>query len=215
MRSLIQPGAALLAVGLMAGCGDGSGPTGENAPAPTPEWAMTVNRSVSVTPLDYIFVSPCNGEDIHVTGTLSARELMLGTGDGVHLVLQVVTSETGIGLTTGATYRSQPGAAPARAQAIVRYPGTTDWWTLEPDQIAKPSGNLNAGSRPTYMQRIEARMTLRTDAADIEVFPLDERGMRKSALDIRFIERVDGGFRIHLQADGQEFAPWYEISRSR
>lgn len=106
MRSLIQPGAALLAVGLMAGCGDGSGPAGENAPAPTPEWAMTVNRSVSVTPLDYIFVSPCNGEDIHVTGTLSAREMLLGTGDGVHLVLQVVTSETGIGLTTGATYRS-------------------------------------------------------------------------------------------------------------
>lgn len=106
MRFPTQTGAALLALVLTTGCRADADPTGENAPALTPDLDMTVNHFTSVTPLDYIFISPCNGEEIHVTGTLSARETFLGTGDGVHRALQVVTSETGIGLTTGATYQS-------------------------------------------------------------------------------------------------------------
>jgi hypothetical protein len=27
-------------------------------------------------------------------------------------------------------------------------------------------------------------------------------------------EKTEAGFRIHLQADGQDFAPWYEIVRN-
>jgi hypothetical protein len=105
MRSLTLTGVTLLVAPLLTGCGAAAGPTGENTPTVSAD-AMTVNHSSSVTPLDYIFVSPCNGEDIHVTGTLSAKETFLGTGDGVHRELQVVTFETGLGLTTGATYRS-------------------------------------------------------------------------------------------------------------
>jgi hypothetical protein len=111
----------------------------------------------------------------------------------------------------GPVLRSQPNASPVRPQWIINYPETRDWWTLEPDQSAKPSGNLNGGSRPTYMQRVEVRLTLRTGASEIQVFPLDGRGARKQPLDARFVEPAEGGFQIHLQADGQDFAPWYEI----
>jgi hypothetical protein len=40
----------------------------------------------------------------------------------------------------GYTLRTQPGSNPPRPQEIVKYPGTTDWFTLEPDQANKPSG---------------------------------------------------------------------------
>ena len=106
MQSLTLAGVTLLAATLVTGCGADSGPTGENAAADPAYAAMPVTHSSSVTPLDYIFVSPCNGEEIHMTGTLRAEDTFLGTGDGVHYELQVVTSETGTGLTTGATYRS-------------------------------------------------------------------------------------------------------------
>src|SRR3954447_12311564 len=105
MQSLPLAGLTLLVATLLTACGADSGPTAGNAPV-TANAAMPVQHSSSVTPLDYIFVSPCNGEDIHMTGTLSAEDTFLGTGDGVHYELQVVTSEAGIGLTTGATYRS-------------------------------------------------------------------------------------------------------------
>lgn len=112
----------------------------------------------------------------------------------------------------GQTLRTQPGASPARPQNVVNYPGTTDWWTLEPDQSTKPSGDRSNGIGPTHMHRVELSLTLRTQAEKIEVYPLDSRGARRAALDAKFVERIDGGFRIHLQADGQEFAPWYEIA---
>jgi hypothetical protein len=43
------------------------------------------------------------------------------------------------------------------------------------------------------------------------VYPLDGNGARLPALAARDVERVAGGFRIHLQAQGQAFAPWYEL----
>jgi hypothetical protein len=110
----------------------------------------------------------------------------------------------------GQTLRSQPGTT--QPQRLVNYPGTTDWLTLEPEPtFNKPSGNLNGGSRPTYMERIEAFATLNLTAESIRVYPLDGSGQRKSALDSGFITKLSNGFRIHLQADGQEFSPWYEI----
>jgi hypothetical protein len=106
MKSLTLAGLTPLVATLLTACGADSGPTAEYAPGLTANAAMPVQHSSSVTPLDYIFVSPCNGEDIHMTGTLRAEDTFLGTGAGVHYELQVVTSETGTGLTTGATYRS-------------------------------------------------------------------------------------------------------------
>jgi hypothetical protein len=94
----------------------------------------------------------------------------------------------------------------------VNYPGTTDWKTLEPESgFAKPSGNMNGGTRPTYMERIEAFATLRVNAESIRVYPLDGSGQRRSPLDQSFVTKSENGFRIDLQADGQEFSPWYEI----
>lgn len=110
MQSLTLPGAAIVAAALLIGCGADSGPTAEDeatlvARASAP---YTASHSSSVTPLDEIFFdSPCNGEDIHMVGTLSAEDTFIGTADYfLHHELQVVVSETGTGLTTGATYRS-------------------------------------------------------------------------------------------------------------
>ncbi|MBI4878028.1 MAG: hypothetical protein HY822_25650 [Acidobacteria bacterium] len=111
----------------------------------------------------------------------------------------------------GHTLRTQPGSNPARPQRIINYPNTTDWWTLEPDQVGKPSGNLNSGSRPIWMERVEAYVTVRTPAARIAVYPLDGAGQRLAQLEARDIERVESGFRLHLQADGAPMSPWFEI----
>jgi hypothetical protein len=110
----------------------------------------------------------------------------------------------------GQTLRTQPGSN--QPQHLVNYPGTTDWKTLEPESgFNKPSGNMNGGTRPTYMERIEAFATLRVKGDSIRVYPLDGAGQRRAALDSRFVTKSEDGFRIHLQAEGQEFSPWYEI----
>ena len=115
-------------------------------------------------------------------------------------------------LISHATYslRSQPGADPPRPQRIVNYGSASDWWTLEPEPAfaQKPSGNLNGGLRPVWMARTEASIILRTQAAKIAVYPLDGAGARMAPL---AAERVEGGFRLRLHAEGQAFAPWYEV----
>lgn len=112
----------------------------------------------------------------------------------------------------GQTLRTQPGTHPPQPQRLVNYPSTSDWWTLEPDPFSsKPSGDLNAGLQPTFMERIECRLRLQTTASRLRVYPLDGSGRRRPALAAQFVESVEGGFRIHLQAEGQEFSPWYEL----
>jgi hypothetical protein len=108
MRALALIGAVILTGAFGTGCGPESGPTGENGPTLVAAAKKTAEHLSSVTPLDEIFFdSPCNGEDIHMTGTLSAEDTFVGTDDGVfHHELQVVVKESGTGLTTGATYRS-------------------------------------------------------------------------------------------------------------
>jgi hypothetical protein len=103
----------MLAAALVTGCGPESGPTEENSPALTARAAKVTDHVSSVTPLDEIFFnSPCNGEDIHMIGTLSAEENFVGPDEEflhehfLHHELQVVVLETGTGLTTGARYRS-------------------------------------------------------------------------------------------------------------
>jgi len=111
----------------------------------------------------------------------------------------------------GATLRSQPGSDPPRPQQLVNYPGSTDWFTLEPDSPNKPSGNLNAGSAPVWMERVEGVLGLRTRAARLVVYPLDGAGRRQEPLGETWVRREGDAFRIHLQADGQPLTPWYEI----
>jgi len=119
--------------------------------------------------------------------------------------------------TPGATFRSQPGADPPRPQRLVNYTGTQDWFTLEPEPgyPNKPSGNLNGGVAPVWMERVESRLVLRTQATRLTVYPLDSAGRRGVPLDERWVQPTEGGFRIHLQAEGQTLSPWYEITTQR
>ncbi len=111
----------------------------------------------------------------------------------------------------GYTLGTLPGTEPARIQRLIPYPGTTDWWTLEPEPgSGKPSGR-NGGSAPVWMERIESFVTIRTRALGLKVFPLDGAGARRAALPRGDVLRSRGAWRIHLQAEGQELAPWYEI----
>jgi hypothetical protein len=109
----------------------------------------------------------------------------------------------------GASLRTQPGSDPARPQQLVRYAGG-NLWTLErdPAQPAKPSGNLNGGSRPTWMERIEACVTIRTSRPALTVYPLDGTGVRLAPIEVT---RVEEGFGFRINADGAPFSPWFEI----
>ena len=103
---------ALLAVSLLTGC---SGNDGSTAPETTSVAAAdaghnTADHFSSRFPLDETLVSPCNGETIHLTGTgfeqvtyVDTRE-NLDNGGSLHTEHQGVISESGVGLTTGASY---------------------------------------------------------------------------------------------------------------
>ncbi|MBM3812932.1 MAG: hypothetical protein FJW20_15010 [Acidimicrobiia bacterium] len=112
----------------------------------------------------------------------------------------------------GAAFGSQPGADPPRPQQLVRYQGQADWFTAEPDQSNKPSGQRGFSLRPTWMERVELFLTLRTSASSLTVYTLDGAGNRTGVLTDPHLIRVEGGFRIHLQADGQQLTPWFEIA---
>jgi hypothetical protein len=114
----------------------------------------------------------------------------------------------------GQTLRTQPGssAAAPQPQRLQNYPATTDWFTLQPEPgVNKPAGNLNGGQRPTFMERVECVIGLRSTAARITVYPLDGAGRRLRELGPESVQKTEAGFRIHLQAAGQEFSPWYEL----
>ncbi len=141
-------------------------------------------------------------------------------------VALVATPLDGVGLaqssrllltTPGYTLRTQPGSDPLRPQHILNYLNTKDWWTLEPDPNypQKPSGNLSGGLRPAWMERIESYVTLWISARRITVYPLGGSGARLRPLPEKDVEAGDAFFRIHLQADGQSWAPWYEIIAER
>ena len=114
--------------------------------------------------------------------------------------------------TPGYVIGSRVGPGPARPLRLVHYEGDPAWWTIEPDPAypGKPSGSRRA-EPPVWMERVESYVTLRSRARRLAVYPLDGAGTRLAPLESRFVERLDGGYRIHLQADGQDFSPWYEI----
>jgi hypothetical protein len=112
----------------------------------------------------------------------------------------------------GYTLASVAKSDPPRVQKLIAYPDSQDWWTLEPDAGSdRPSGNRGGGVAPVMMERVECRVTLRTAAARLSVYPLDGAGKRLAALTAMHVTRTAGAFRIHLQAEGQSFAPWYEV----
>jgi hypothetical protein len=114
----------------------------------------------------------------------------------------------------GYSLRAIPGAIPARPQKLVPYLGAADWWTIDPagGNAGKPSGDLNGGRTPTFMERVEAWVTLRTRVPAITVSVLDGDGRVVGELGAGEVVRVDGGFRIHLNGAGQTPSPWYTIT---
>ena len=108
------------------------------------------------------------------------------------------------------------GSNPPRMQKLVPYAGAADWWTLDKDAgySDRPSG-AREGASPVWMERVESVVIVRSTATSLTVFPLDGLGTRKRALPASAVHAVDGGFRVHLQADGQDFSPWYEIIAER
>jgi len=105
----------------------------------------------------------------------------------------------------GYILRTMAGTNPPSPQRIVPYPGTTDWFTVEPDQATRPSGSRSSGQKPVWMEHVPTVITWRTQAARIQVFPLDGKGERMGVLDS--VDPVNGGFRLRLT----QATPWYEI----
>lgn len=103
----------------------------------------------------------------------------------------------------GYTLRTQPNSAPARPQRIVPYPNQTASFTLEPDQPNKPSGNLNDGASPVWMEAVPATVTLALPLP-IAVWSLDGSGARAALIPI---EQTAAGWRFSIGD-----APWYEIT---
>jgi hypothetical protein len=104
---------------------------------------------------------------------------------------------------------SLPGSTVRQGQALVNYPGTTDWWTLTPDpKVAdKPSG-LFLGGGPVLMERVPCVVTLESDKPSLTVYPLDGAGNRLAPLSGADVKKEGKTFRIHLASD----TPWYEIA---
>jgi len=108
-----------------------------------------------------------------------------------------------------------PAPGQAQPQALVHYPRTSDWWTVDATNSvnpSRPSGDMNGGWQPTFMERVEAWVTLHTAAAGITVSALDGSGSVFAELPSSEIMRVPGGFRIHLNGAGQASSPWFAIS---
>lgn len=103
----------------------------------------------------------------------------------------------------GYSLRSLPNST--EPQPLRNYPGTTDWWTIQSSNT-RPSGNLNGGNGPTYLEKVDAYVTLRTRAKSIEVTALDGSGAPLA--NVSEIEATPGGYRIHLNAE----SPWYAIN---
>lgn len=112
----------------------------------------------------------------------------------------------------GHTMSSAPGSNPPAPQKMVNYPGTTDWWTLEaPAGQSGPSGARSGGTVPLWMERVECTVTLRLAASSIEVYPLDGAGKRLQRLLEDSVRKVESGFAIRLQGEGDMPSPWYEV----
>jgi len=115
-----------------------------------------------------------------------------------------------------------PDAASAAPQDLVAYLNATGWWTIDPKNAiptwgswvgkTPPAGNMGSGYAPTFMERVECWLTLRTNSTSISVAPLDGAGNPAGALPDSEVQAVAGGYRIHLNGDGQTMAPWFAVT---
>lgn len=142
-----------------------------------------------------------------------------GTGRGFTAVLLTALDDRPLASSrrillsaSGAVTGNQPGSIPPRPKKLIHYKNDSQWWTLEPDtdMTGKPSGPRDVAG-PVWMERSEARISLRTRAGRIIVYPLDGSGKRMAALDSNCVSLNKGMASIHIQADVSQASPWYEI----
>lgn len=114
----------------------------------------------------------------------------------------------------GWTYGTQPGTEPPRPQKLIHYDAENDWWTLEaaPHPPGKPPGIGADAVPPAWLERVESFLALRTRVHKLKVFPLDGTGERLPPLGSNHVQKIKGGMKIHLHADGQPKSPWFEIA---
>jgi hypothetical protein len=111
-----------------------------------------------------------------------------------------------------------PAADTAQPQLLKFYPGTTDWWTLDAANSAnqtKPSGDMNGGWQPVFMESVEAYITLRTSASGVTVSALDGAGNVAGVLAASEVQPLPGGFRIHVNGAGAVQSPWFAIAAAQ
>ena len=156
------------------------------------------NRAVAAGPMEVQLAAGARGYATILLTSLDGRAL----AESRHMLLS----------TPGYTMRTVAGSNPPRPQKLINYPGSTTLWTLEPDPGSdKPSGDLNRGSGPVWMERVESSVQLTTRARNLRVYPLSGTGSRLAPLGGNDVQPCKGGFRIHLQADGQPLSPWFEL----
>jgi hypothetical protein len=168
-----------------------------HAPQAAGVFGYAGNRAVTAGPLEVQLAQGARGFATILLTSLDRRPL----GDSRQLLLS----------TPGFTMRTQTGSNPPRPQKLVNYPGTTAF-TLEPDAgSSKPSGDLNRGAGPVWMERVESTVRFTTAAKSLRVYPLSGNGSRLAPLPAGDVQAVKGGFLIHLQGEGQAMSPWFEI----
>jgi hypothetical protein len=209
---------------------DGGAPGPSNLPVPKPPFVSDTGeltfdkdakRMLVATPL-VAGVFGSIGKDRATAGVMDVELTPPARGFATVLLtpldgLPLVSSGSLLLSVPGYSLRSLP-ATNAQPQTLKPYPGTTDWWTIDATNSPnprKPSGDLNGGSRPTFMERIEAYVTLRTNATAVTVAALDGAGGIAGVLPDSEVQLVPGGFRIHLNGDGQAQSPWFTIAAAQ
>ena len=102
-------------------------------------------------------------------------------------------------------------------------PGRKKWFIMIPKTIGglwKMRPTLPVNSResarmpfpPAWLERVESFLTLRTTVRNLKVYPLDGAGERLAALDNNGVQRIKGGVKVHLHAEGQPKSPWFEFA---
>jgi hypothetical protein len=74
---------------------------------------------------------------------------------------------------------------------------------------------MNGGWQPTFMERVEAYLTVRTNGTSVTVLALDGAGNVVDALPMSEVQPTPGGFRIHVNGDGQPQAPWFAVAATQ
>ena len=170
-----------------------------HAPEAAGVFGFLEKRPVRAGPLEVQLAPSARGFATILLTSLDGRPVV----ESRHLLLS----------TPGWTTRTRSGSNPPSPQKLAPYPGAKGWWTIEPDPGSnKPSGDLNGGAAPLWMERVESTVHLTTHAKNLRVYPLSETGSRLAALAGADVRQVEDGYRIHLQGDGQPLSPWFELS---